>query len=79
MSDTEVNIEVTGFSVTIKGDCTVDHAVDHATKIFEKFAPKEPAKPGPAGFALVERRGTPEAQPSSMRDVPRDFPERRDW
>lgn len=71
----EVILYSPGFSVTIKGATSVDHAIAEAERLMDKFAPKVPQS-GPIGFAQVERRDVPEVQPSSMPCAPRDAPQR---
>ena len=50
----EVVLWSPGFSVTIKGATTVDHAVEKAEELFGKFVPKTDQTQS-TGFASTER------------------------
>jgi hypothetical protein len=62
---TEVILYSPGFSVTVKGDTSVDHALSEAERIFKELAPNGPQS-GSTGFAATERTPGFQAPGSSM-------------
>lgn len=62
---TEVVLWSPGFSVSIKGETSVDHAIQQAERLFAQHAPNAPQS-GPTGFANTERGPGFEAPGSSM-------------